>query len=648
MAYNRIIKKYGQYHYFRPMNYLSVDRISKSFGERILFENVSMGLSKGDKMALIAPNGAGKSTLLKILAGKESADSGEVAYRQNLKVSFLNQDPEFKGHLKLSEFIKSAHSDTLKLIEAYHKAAEKQAENPSPEEQKEFENLSHDMEEKNAWDYDRQLKSLINLFGLDDLEMEISALSGGQKKRLALAMLLLDNPDLIVLDEPTNHLDIEMIEWLEEYLSASHISLLMVTHDRYFLDRVCNQILELEDQKVYIHKGNYSYYLEKKASREEAQAAEVAKAKQLMKKELEWIRRMPKARGTKAKYRIDAFEATKNKAKSGKKEVDFNLEAKMQRLGGKILELKKVSKAFDDLKILNDFTYTFKKGERIGVVGPNGVGKSTFLNLIAGELQAESGKIIPGQTLSIGYYTQRGIRFKEEDKMIDIITKIAEVIEMADGSKVSASQFLNMFHFPPKQQQTPVSKLSGGEKRRLYLLTVLIKNPNFLILDEPTNDLDILTLNRLEEFLLNFKGCLLMVSHDRYFMDKLVDHLFVFEGEGEVRDFNGSYSAYREDLLDRKEKEEKVKAEKKVENAGVKAKDSEKSKKKRSYKEQVEFEALEKEIENLEEEKAELEASLSSGIEDYEKITKISERISEIIDLLDEKMMRWLELDDLN
>ncbi len=629
------------------MNYLSVDSISKSLGERILFQNVSFGLSKGDKMALVAPNGTGKSTLLKILAGKDNPDKGEIAYRQNLRVSFLDQNPEFHTQLKLSEFIKSAHSDTLKLISDYHKSAEQQAQNPDAEDQRSFEELSQRMEEKNAWDYDRRLKSLIHFFGLDNLDMRISELSGGQKKRLALAMLLLDNPDLIVLDEPTNHLDIEMIEWLEEYLAASHITLLMVTHDRYFLDRICNQILELEDQKAYLHKGNYSYFLEKKASREEAQAAEVAKAKQLMKKELDWIRRMPKARGTKAKYRIDAFEATKNKAKSGKKEVDFKLEAKMQRLGGKILELKKVRKSFDDLKLLEDFSYTFKKGERIGVVGPNGVGKSTFLNLVAGKLQAESGKIIPGQTLSIGYYTQSGIRFKEEEKMIDIITKIAEVIEMANGSKVSASQFLNMFHFPPKQQQTPVSKLSGGEKRRLYLLTVLIKNPNFLILDEPTNDLDILTLNRLEEFLLNFKGCLLMVSHDRYFMDKLADHLFVFEGEGKVRDFNGTYSDYRQDLLVRKEKEEKAKAENKVKNTGAKVKDSEKSKKKRSYKEQIEFEALEKEIEILEKEKADLEARLSSGIEDYEKITKISERISEIIDMLDEKMLRWLELDDL-
>lgn len=629
------------------MNYLSVDSISKSFGERVLFENVSMGLSKGDKMALIAPNGAGKSTLLKILAGKESTDSGEIAYRQGLKVAFLDQDPEFKGHMKLSEFVQSAHSDTLKLINDYHRSAEKQGEDPSPEEQKEFEDLSHGMEEQNAWDYDRQLKSLINLFGLDDLEMEISALSGGQKKRLALAMLLLDNPDLIVLDEPTNHLDIEMIEWLEEYLGASHITLLMVTHDRYFLDRVCNQILELEDQKVYIHKGNYSYYLEKKASREEAMAAEVAKAKQLMKKELDWIRRMPKARSTKAKYRVDAFEATKAKAKSGKKEVDFKLEARMQRLGGKILELKKVGKAFEDLKILNDFSYTFKKGERIGVVGPNGVGKSTFLNLIAGELTAESGTIIPGQTLSIGYYTQKGISFKDGDKMIDIIKKIAEVIEMADGSQVTASQFLNMFHFPPKQQQTPVGKLSGGEKRRLYLLTVLIKNPNFLILDEPTNDLDILTLNRLEEFLLNFKGCLIMVSHDRYFMDKLVDHIFVFEGEGVVRDFNGTYSEYRDDLLDRKEIEEQVKAKQKEEKANTKIKEDSASKKKRTFKEQIEFEALEKEIEALEKEKSDLEDKLAASDLAYEEIAKVSERIAVIIELLDEKTLRWLELDEL-
>jgi ATP-binding cassette subfamily F protein uup len=477
--------------------------------------------------------------------------------------------------------------------------------------------------------------------------MQISELSGGQKKRLALAMLLLDKTDLIVMDEPTNHLDIEMIEWLEEYLSASHITLLMVTHDRYFLDRVCNMILELEDRKVYVHKGNYSFFLEKKAMREEAQAAEVAKARQLMKKELDWIRRQPKARGTKAKYRIDAFEETRAKARSGKKTVDFNLEARMQRLGGKILELKKVSKSFGELQILQDFSYTFKKGERIGIVGPNGVGKSTFLNLLAGVMEADSGKIIPGETLSVGYYNQRGIDFKEEEKMIDVITKVAEVIEMADGSKVSASQFLNLFHFPPIQQHTPVSKLSGGEKRRLYLLTVLIKNPNFLILDEPTNDLDILTLNRLEEFLLNFKGCLLMVSHDRYFMDKLVDHLFVFEGEAVVRDFNGSYSDYREDLEFLKAKEEEAAARLKSENKSSKEKRITDRKKKRSYKEQKEFESLENEIETLETEKSELEVQLSSGIKDHQSITEISVRIAEIMKMLDQKMTRWIELEEI-
>ena len=549
------------------MNYLSVDSISKSFGERVLFENVSLGLSKGDKMALIAPNGAGKSTLLKILSGAESPDKGEVAFRQGLKVTFLDQDPKFEGDLTLAEFMEVSHSDTLKLINSYHLSAEKQGENPSDADIREFEELSHQMEEKDAWDYDRKFKSMLSLFKMDNMELKLSAMSGGQKKRLALAMLLLDEPDLIILDEPTNHLDIDMIEWLEEYLSASQTTLLMVTHDRYFLDRVCNQILELEDQKVYLHQGNYAFYIEKKALREEVVAAEVSKAKQLMKKELDWIRRMPKARSTKAKYRVDAFEATKSKAQSGKKQVDFKLEARMQRLGGKILELKHLDKQFDDLVLLKDFNYVFKKGERIGIVGPNGVGKSTFLNLISGAFKQDAGEVVKGQTLSIGYYTQKGITFKDSEKVIDIITKIAEVIEMADGSQVTASNFLNLFHFPPAVQYTPVGRLSGGEKRRLYLLTILIKNPNFLILDEPTNDLDLLTLNRLEEFLLNYKGCLLMVSHDRYFMDKLVDHLFVFEGSGVVRDFNGSYSEYRDDLLDREEIEEQNKAKQKEEKA---------------------------------------------------------------------------------
>lgn len=628
------------------MNYLSVDRITRSFGERILFQNISMGLSKGDKMALVAPNGTGKSTLLRILAGEEKADSGEVAFRQNIKVSFLDQDPNFNEDITLNEYTDHLHSDILKLIREYEALAAKQSDNPSNVDIKRFELLSHEMEEKKAWDYDRQFKSILDLFGLKNLNIKLSEMSGGQKKRLAMALLLLDNPDLIVLDEPTNHLDIEMIEWLEDYLSQSHVTLLMVTHDRYFLDRICNHILELENNKLYVHKGNYAYYLEKKAEREEIESAEIAKARQLMKKELEWIRRMPKARGTKAKYRIDAFEETKAKANSAKQQIDFSLDAKMQRLGGKILELKKLTKNYDDLCLVDHFDYTFKKGERIGIVGPNGVGKSTFLNLLSGNIEADSGRVIPGETLSIGYYRQDGISFNEGDKMIDIITKIAEIIEMADGKKVSASQFLNIFHFPPEVQHTPIGRLSGGEKRRLYLLTVLIKNPNFLILDEPSNDLDLLTLNRLEEFLLNFKGCLIMVSHDRYFMDKLVDHLFIFEGNGKIKDYNGKYSNYRAEVELKEAEELELK---KAEESNSKNSDRKKEtnrKVKLSYNEKREYEALEMEIEELETEKSQLEESLNNNPSDIEEITKISERMSEVLELLDDKMMRWLELDE--
>jgi ATP-binding cassette subfamily F protein uup len=481
----------------------------------------------------------------------------------------------------------------------------------------------------------------------------VKKLSGGQKKRVALAKVLIEEPDLLIMDEPTNHLDVDMIEWLEEYLENKDLSLLLVTHDRYFLDNVCNKIIELDQQTLYTYQGNYSYFLEKKSEREFNAAREIDKAKNLMRKELEWIRRMPKARGTKSKSRIDAFYDLKDKATDKKQHADLELNVKMSRIGGKVIEMKKVYKAYDDLKILKGFDYTFKTGERIGIVGKNGIGKSTFLNLISGKEQPDSGKINVGETIVFGYYSQAGIELKEDKRVIEVVKEnIAEVISLADGSKVSASQFLTLFQFPPEMQYTFVSKLSGGERRRLFLLTVLVKNPNFLILDEPTNDLDLLTLQTLEEFLMNFKGCLVIVSHDRYFMDKLVDHLFVFEGDGEVKDFSGNYQDWRAKVMadeqELKKKEKQLTAEKNTENIAAAEADTQKNKiKKKSFKEKFEFEQLQHVIAALETEKVQLSEQLSSGAGTHAEIAKWSERIGQIVEELNEKELRWLMLSEL-
>ena len=628
------------------MNYLSAENISKHYGERILF-NLSFGLSKGEKTALIANNGTGKSTLLKILVGKDVPDTGEVAIRDGVRVGYLDQDPTFDEALTIRELVNSSHSEMLKVMHAYEKALADQTENYNDVTHKAFEEASAAMDRYQAWDYERQIEEMLTRFGITDFQQNIGELSGGQKKRMALAMVLLDHPDLLLLDEPTNHLDIDMIEWLEDYLTQSAVTLLMVTHDRYFLERVCNHILELSDGYLYHHSGNYSYFLQKRAEREEVERTEIDKAGKLMKQELEWMRRMPKARGTKSKSRIDAFYATEEKAKSGKVRDELKLEVKMSRIGGKILELKKLRKSYGDTLILDGFSHTFKKGERIGIIGKNGVGKSTFLNIITGLEAADSGKVNTGETIIFGYYSQQGINLNEDKRVIEVLRDIADVIEMSNGTKLSASQLLQQFMFSPEMQYTYVSRLSGGEKRRLYLLTVLIKNPNFLILDEPTNDLDLLTLNKLEEFLSDFGGCLIMVTHDRYFMDKLADHLFIFEGNGEIRDFNGTYSAYRteKELEEKQEKENKS-----VEKAATpqqKPAEKPKEKKKRSYNEQREYENLEKEIEALEKEKRELETALSQGNKDFEELQKLSNRVSEVINLIDEKTLRWMELDEL-
>lgn len=623
------------------MNYLSAENLHRDLGERVLFSGLSFGLSKGDKMALVANNGTGKSTLLKILAGKDEADRGHVSTREGLRIGYLPQEPDFTDFSTIAQLIKHAQTHVLDAIRAYENAVEQQSEEFSAKNQQEVELAMAEMDRLDAWDYERKAEELLSLFGIREFAQAIESLSGGQKKRLALALTLLDQPEILLLDEPTNHLDIEMIEWLENYLSQTRITLLMVTHDRYFLDRVCNHILELSDGKLYHHRGNYSYFLQKRAEREEVYRVDAEKARQLMRKEQEWIRRMPKARTTKSKSRIEAFYALKEKSLGKKPEQELVLDVKMNRIGGKVLELKKLYKSYGDKSLLKGFDYTFKKGERIGIVGRNGSGKSTLLNVLTGLELADSGKINRGDTLVFGYYSQQGLQLKEDKRVIEVLRDIADVIEMSDGRKVTASQLLNHFLFPPPMQHTFVSKLSGGEKRRLFLLTVLMKNPNFLILDEPTNDLDLITLSKLEDFLMTYGGCLLMVSHDRYFMDMLVDHLFIFQGEGEVQDFNGTYSEYR--LQQELEEAEKAEAVVKVAESAARP---EKRKARLSYNEQRELEQLDQEIPELEKKKTELEEGLSRAENDHEELTRIGLEIQTIHELIDEKLLRWMELSE--
>jgi ATP-binding cassette subfamily F protein uup len=539
----------------------------------------------------------------------------------------------------------------MATIRAYEASLEAQTLDYNTETQRNFENASAAMDEADAWDFERKLKELLTRFTITNYDQQISLLSGGQKKRLAISLAILQNPDLLMLDEPTNHLDLDMIEWLEKYLSNSNMSILMVSHDRYFLDSVCNQIIEMTDGRLQNYSGNYAYFLEKKAEMEAASAAEIGKAQQLMKTELDWMRRSPKARTTKSKSRISSFYDTEAKAKSGKKTQDLELSVKMTRIGGKILELKKVHKSFGDNVILKGLDYTFKKGERIGIVGKNGCGKSTFLNMVMNLEQPDSGKINRGDTIVFGYYSQEGMKnLKPQKKVLDVMKDVAEVITLANGSKVTASQMLNLFLFPPQMQNQLVEKLSGGEKRRLYLLTVLMLNPNFLILDEPTNDLDILTLNKLEAFLSDFGGCILLVSHDRYFLDRIVEHIFVFEGQGEIKDYNGSYTEYR---LDQEKQAKKEKKEAKQEAlAAAEKPNSDKNagqapKTKRSFKEKYEFETLEKEIEELEVEKVTLETELAENATDFDIISKATERLGTVIADLSAKGDRWLVLSDL-
>lgn len=631
------------------MNLLSVNNLSKSYGDRLLFSKISFGINYGEKVALVAKNGSGKSTLFKILKGKEIADEGEVVFRKDITISFLDQDIVLNENLSIIDHVFSSDNKLTRCIKNYEKALE-YAEKGHTDSANLMETTLREMNELNAWDYEKTIKEILTRLELKEFNQKINTLSGGQKKRLALAQVLINKPDLLIMDEPTNHLDIDMIEWLEHYIAKEQLSVLLVTHDRYFLDEVCNSVLELDNGKLYEYKGNYENFITKKAEREQMQNAEIDKARNLYRRELEWVRKMPKARGTKAKARVDAFSDVEQKARQKRIDKQIELSVKMERLGSKILELIKISKSFGAKKILEQFTYTFKKGEKIGIIGKNGVGKSTFLNIIQGLEQADSGKVQTGETVVFGYYSQSGINVSNDKRVIEVVRDIADYIPLANGTQLSASQLLTRFNFPPEMQYNFVSKLSGGEKRRLYLLTVLQKNPNFLILDEPTNDLDIVTLQVLEEFLADFGGCVLIVSHDRYFIDKLVDHVFVFEGNGVIKDYPGNYSEYREWKQLQKSDESFV--EKKGNMINVEESKDERdrvvkseSSKRLSYKEQRELELLENEIKQLEENKTELEKQLGETT-DYEKLDSISKKLELNNENLELKTLRWLEIQE--
>jgi len=621
------------------MNLLTVENISKSYGERVLFQNLSFGINKDQKIALIAKNGTGKTSILNILSGADTPDTGQVNYRNDVRTSFLEQEPDLDPSLTVEQTILASDNEVLQVISDYEKAL------ANPEDADAYQAAFEAMERFAAWDFETQYKQILSKLKLENLSMKVSLLSGGQKKRLALADALINKPDLLILDEPTNHLDLEMIEWLEEYFAKENMTLFMVTHDRFFLERVCNEIIELENGTLYPYKGNYSYYLEKKEARIEQETVEHHKSKQLYKKELDWMRRQPKARTTKSKSRIDDFQAIKEKAGKRRKEHEVQLEINMERIGSKILELHKLVKSYPGKVILDKFDYTFLKGERIGIIGKNGTGKSTFLNILTGTDQPDGGKVIVGDTIKFGYYTQRGITIKEDQKVIDVIREFGNFIPLMKGRQISAQQLLERFLFDRKKQYDFVDKLSGGERKRLYLCTVLIQNPNFLILDEPTNDLDIVTLNVLESFLLDFPGCIIVVSHDRYFMDKIVDHLFVFRGEGLIEDFPGNYSDYRayEDskVIEERAEKEKQKEDSKAPKNTWKQDDN---KTKLSYLEQKEYKQLEKDIQKLEFKKGEVEQQFVSGDLSGDDIAELSKALKEITDGIESKTERWFEL----
>ena len=616
--------------------YMQIDGLTKSFGDLVLLNKISFGVAEGQRIGLIAKNGSGKTTLLNIISGKEGYDEGSIVFKRDLRVGYLEQDPKYPSELTVLEACFHHGNSTVQLIKEYERCMETPG-HPGLEE------LLGRMEHEKAWDYERKAKQILSQLKIRDFDQKVEHLSGGQLKRVALANVLITEPDFIILDEPTNHLDLDMTEWLEDYLKRGNISLLMVTHDRYFLDRVCSEIIEIDNQQVYSYKGNYSYYLEKRQERVDATNAEIARANNLYRTELEWMRRMPQARGHKARYREEAFYDLEKVAKQRFNDSNVKLDIKASYIGSKIFEADHLYKSFGDLKILEDFSYIFSRYEKMGIVGNNGTGKSTFIKILMGEQKPDSGTVDIGETVRFGYYSQDGLKFDEQMKVIDVVSDIAEVIELGDGRKLTASQFLQHFLFTPETQHSYVYKLSGGEKRRLYLCTILMRNPNFLVLDEPTNDLDIVTLQVLEEYLQSYKGCVIVVSHDRYFMDKVVDHLMVFNGQGDIRDFPGNYSDYRDWKESKVEHEKEIAKPQEEKTSRVRLND----KRKMSFKEKKEYETLEKEIAQLEDEKAQIEAQLCSGELSVDELTEKSKRLPIINDEIDEKTMRWLELSEI-
>ncbi len=618
------------------VSYLQVDNLTKSFGDLVLFENISFGIAEGQRIGLIAKNGAGKTTLLNILAGKEPYDEGIIAYHKGLTVGYLEQNPKYPKGITVLEACFHHGNEITEQIKAYELCMKTEG-HPGLDE------LLSQMELTGAWEYEQRAKQILSQLNINDFDQSVDELSGGQLKRVALANTLIVEPDFLILDEPTNHLDLDMTEWLEDYLTRSNLSLLMVTHDRYFLDRVCSEILEIDNLQIYSYKGNYSYYLEKRQERIDTSNMEVSRAKNLYRTELEWMRRMPQARGTKAKYREDSFYELEKVAKRKTDNRNVKLEVEASYIGSKIFEAEGLSKRYGDVVILEDFSYIFSRYEKMGIVGANGTGKSTFIKILLGKVQPDKGTIDIGTTVRFGYYSQEGLQFDESMKVIDVVRQIAEVIDLGNGKKLTASQFLQYFLFSPEKQYDFVEKLSGGEKRRLYLCTILIQNPNFLILDEPTNDLDIMTLNVLEAYLQDFKGCVIVVSHDRYFMDKVVDHLMVFNGQGDIRDFPGNYTQYRawKEVQEDQQEEKKKPEEEKHERVRLN------EIRKMTFNEKREFDQLGKDIDNLEEEKQEIEKKLASGQLEVDEITKLSIRLSHVDDELNEKSMRWLILSEI-
>lgn len=616
--------------------YLQVENLTKSFGDLVLFQDLSFGIAEGQRIGLIAKNGTGKTTLLNILGGKEGYDEGRIVFRRDLRVGYLEQSPYYPEELTVLEACFYHGNSVVEVIKDYERCM-------STEGHPGLDDILARMEHEKAWDYERRAKRILSQLKIRDFTQQVKHLSGGQLKRVALANVLITEPDLLIMDEPTNHLDLEMTEWLEEYLNRGKLSLLMVTHDRYFLDRVCSEIIEIDNKQLYSYSGNYSYYLEKRQERIEATNAEIARANNLYRTELEWMRRMPQARGHKARYREEAFYELEKVAKQRTYNQQVKLDVKAAYIGSKIFEAEHLCKRFGDLKILDDFSYIFSRYEKMGIVGNNGTGKSTFIKILMGLQKPDSGTLEIGETVRFGYYSQDGLQFDEQMKVIDVVQDIAEVIELGDGRRLTASQFLQHFLFTPETQHSYVYKLSGGERRRLYLCTVLMRNPNFLVLDEPTNDLDIVTLQVLEEYLKNFKGCVIVVSHDRYFMDKVVDHLLVFKGQGDIRDFPGNYSDYRDWKLAKAEHEKEQSKPKEEKTERIRLND----KRKLSFKEKKELEQLEKDIAALEEEKKRLEEMLCSGTLSVAELTETSKRLPVLADELDEKTMRWLELSEV-